>query len=194
MRFLFALLLSGLAFAGKAQEKPEGLFINSKAYDFKAKDQNGKEVSLKELRKKGPVVVVFYRGYWCPYCNRELKKLQDSLSYITAKGATLVAITPEVTTGIDSTVARTGASFPIVYDQDMKIADAYKVSFNVDERTVARYRNAGIDLLANNAQKKDARLPVPAVYVVNTEGSVVYRFFNEDYKKRPSVQDILAVL
>jgi thiol-disulfide isomerase/thioredoxin len=69
--FLFA-FVSGLV----AQEKPEGLFINSKAYDFKAKDQDGKEVSLKELRKKGPVVVLFYRGNWCPYCNRELKRFQ----------------------------------------------------------------------------------------------------------------------
>ena len=85
---LFVLLM---AFA---QEKPEGLFINSKAFDFKAKDQNGVEVNLKDLRKKGNVVVVFYRGAWCPYCTRYVKRLQDSLDLIRARGAQLVVITP----------------------------------------------------------------------------------------------------
>ena|ERR1700694_198665 len=178
----------------QAQEKPEGLFINSKAYDFNAKDQNGRDVSLRELRKKGNVVVLFYRGNWCPFCNRELRRFQDSLQYITAKGAQLVAITPEAAAGIDSTVARTGASFPIIYDEDMKIANNYHVAFKVDDRTLARYKNAGIDLLKTNSQKKEAYLPVPAVYVVNTEGSVIFRFFEEDYRKRVSVKEILAAL
>src|SRR5688500_9508081 len=81
------------------QNKPEGLFSNSKAPDFKLKDQNGVEQNLKELRKKGPVVVLFYRGHWCPYCNRELSRFQDSLQLITDKGATVIAITPEASEG-----------------------------------------------------------------------------------------------
>lgn len=177
-----------------AQEKPEGLFINSKAYDFKAQDQNGHDISLKDLRKKGSVVVLFYRGYWCPFCNRELRRFEDSLALIRAKGAQLIAITPEAQSGIDSTIARTGASFPILYDEDMKISNNYHVSFQVDDRTLGRYKNAGIDLLDNNHQKKEAYLPVPAVYVINTEGSVVFRYFDADYKKRVSVKDILAAI
>ena len=113
--FLFVLFVC-------AQEKPEGLFINSKAYDFKAKDQNGNDVILKDLRKKGPVVVVFYRGNWCPYCNKELRRLQDSLQLITAKGAQLIAITPEGKEGVDSTVAKPGASFPIISDEVIKFS------------------------------------------------------------------------
>src|SRR5689334_3030847 len=93
------ILLTGLSllFAVNvfAQSAPEGLFISSKAPDFKAKDQHGQEIRLKELLKKGKVVLVFYRGYWCPYCNKELSHLQDSLSLITEKGATLVAIAAE---------------------------------------------------------------------------------------------------
>jgi len=79
-----------------AQEAPEGLFINSKAPNFKAKDQAGNEVELKELLKKGKVVLIFYRGQWSQYCNMYLKKLEDSLQFIKDKGATLVAITPEL--------------------------------------------------------------------------------------------------
>ncbi|HEX2534111.1 MAG TPA: peroxiredoxin-like family protein [Chitinophagaceae bacterium] len=175
-----------------AQDKPEGLFINSKAPDFKGTDQSGNAVSLKELRKKGPVVVIFYRGNWCPYCNKQLSRLQDSLQLIRDKGATVVAITPEASAGITKTVEKTKVTFPILYDADMKIAKGYGVSYQVDEKTQTRYKNFGIDLLENNSQKGTAFLPVPAVYVVNKEGSVLYRYFNEDYKKRPSVAEILA--
>lgn len=173
-----------------AQEKPEGLFLNSKAPDFKLKDQSGIEVNLKELRKKGQTVVIFYRGNWCPYCSRQLKNLNDSLALIIAKGAQLVAITPEASAGIDSTVAKTGAVFPILYDEGGKMATAYQVSFKVDDRTVSRYKMSGIDLLKNNNQKQ-AVLPVPAVYIINTEGSITYRYFDENYKKRVSVAEIL---
>ena len=177
-----------------AQDKPEGLFINSKAPDFKAKDQNGNIVSMKDLRKKGNVVVVFYRGNWCPYCDKFLHKLQDSLELITAKHAQVVAITPEAQEGIDSTVSKTGATFPIIYDEGMKIADNYKVAFKVDDRTLGRYKNAGIDLLKINNQPKEASLPVPAIYIVNNEGSVTYRYFDEDYRKRVTVAELLKAL
>lgn len=191
MKQLFVFLFSLLSMSLFAQDKPEGLFINSKAYDFKAKDQSGADVSLRELRKKGPVVVLFYRGNWCPYCNKELKRFQDSLQLITDKGAQVVAITPEAQEGITKTIEKTGVVFPILYDEEMKIAKAYKVSFEVDERTLNRYKNFGNDLLAINQQKQKAYLPVPAVYIINKEGSVTYRYFNDDYKKRPSVKEIL---
>ncbi len=190
---LFSCLLIA-SIAGIAQEKPEGLFINSKAPEFKLKDQSGIEQSLKELRKKGPVVVVFYRGNWCPYCNKELKRLQDSLQYISAKGAQVIAITPEAQEGINKTIEKTGAVFPILYDADMKIAKAYQVSFQVEDKTVERYKGFGTDLLTINQQKEKAYLPVPAIYIINKEGSITYRFFDADYRKRLAVKDILEQL
>jgi peroxiredoxin len=190
--FLCFIIMAAGIVAG-AQEKPEGLFINSKAADFQAVDQNGSPVVLKDLRKKGPVVVMFYRGYWCPYCNKALKRMNDSLQLIKDKGATLIAITPEGKQGIDSTVAKTGAAFSIISDEGMKISSNYGVSFKVDDRTVGRYKNAGIDLLALNHQK-EASLPVPAVYIINRDGAVTFRYFNEDYRKRISVKEILEAL
>jgi peroxiredoxin len=191
MKKLFALLSFFIAIATLAQDKPEGLFINSKAPDFKIKDQSGVEVSLKELRKKGQTVLIFYRGNWCPYCNKQLRGLQDSLQLITEKGAQLVAITPEAKTGIDSTIAKTGAVFPILYDEEGKLAAAYQVGFKVDEKTVNRYKMTGIDLLKNNNQKQ-AVLPVPAVYIINKEGTITYRYFDDNYRRRISVKEILA--
>lgn len=194
MKKLLLLTLLFMTVASFAQEKPEGLFINSKAPDFKAKDQNGMDINLKDLRKKGPVVLMFYRGYWCPYCNKELIRFQDSLALITAKGAQLIAITPETNEGIAKTTEKTKASFPIISDKDMVITKQYAGSFDVDDRTRMRYKTAGIDLYENNAQKEKASLPVPAVYVINRDGSVVYRYFDADYKRRPWVYEILAAI
>ena len=177
-----------------AQEKPEGLFINSKAPDFRTNDQYGKEVRLKDVLKDSLVVLIFYRGQWCPYCNRQLKKLEDSLQLIKDKGARLIAITPEKPEFIAQTMEKTNATYPILYDKDMKIMKSYAVAFEVDDRTVSRYKNADIDLLAANGQKDKAYLPVPAVYVISKEGTIIYRYFDADYKKRASVKEILANL
>lgn len=190
-KMLAALFLLFSVVTTQAQGKPEGLFLNAKAPEFKLKDQTGLEITLKELRKKGPVVLFFYRGNWCPYCNKHISRMQDSLQYFLDKGASVVAITPEGSTGVAKTIEKTKAVFSVLTDVDMKVAKAYQVAYDVDERTQTRYKNFGIDLLENNGQKTKASLPVPAVYIINKEGSIVYRHFDEDYKKRPSVKELL---
>ena len=188
---LTLVILTGIV--ALSQEAPEGLFINSKAPDFKAKDQHGKEIRLKDLVKQGKVVLVFYRGNWCPFCNRQLKKLEDSLSLITEKGATVIAVTPEKPEGIAKTVEKTGAEYSILYDDEQKIMKAYEVDFEVPENTIKRYRNTDIDLEKINGRNWKY-LPVPAVYIIDKELNITYRFFNSDYKKRPSVQEIVKNL
>jgi len=175
-----------------AQEKPEGLFINSKAPDFKAIDQYGNEIRLKDVLKDSLVVLVFYRGEWSPYCIKFIRTLEDSLQLIKGKGASLIAITPEKPEYISKTIEKTKASYPLIYDKEMKIMKAYAVAFEVDDRTVSRYKNADIDLATANGQKEKVYLPVPAVYIISKkEGTIVYRYFEFDYKKRVSVQEIL---
>jgi peroxiredoxin len=186
----FLLLLHVVCFLA-AQEAPEGLFINSKAPDFKAKDQHGKEVRLRDLLKNGKVVLIFYRGQWCPYCNKYLKKLQDSLQLIKDKGATIVAITPELPENISKTVEKTNADFSILYDEGLKIMKAYEVEFEVPENVLTRYRNSGIKIDENNGNKNGNFLPIPATYIIDKEANITYRFFQSDYKKRPSVKEIL---
>jgi peroxiredoxin len=191
MNRIFSLITFLFIFsAAYTQKTPEGLFINSKAPDFRAKDQTGLEVHLKDLLKKGKVVLVFYRGQWCPYCNRELKRLEDSMQQIISKGATLVAVTPEKPESITKTIEKTSASYSILYDDQLKIMKAYDVAFEVDENTLTRYHNTGIDIEANNG-KNGKYLPVPAVYVIDQESTITYRYFEPNYKKRPSVKEIL---
>lgn len=190
-KIIFLILLLPFQQILFGQEKPEGLFINSKAPDFKATDQYKNEIRLKDVLKDSLVVLVFYRGQWCPFCNRQLKKLEDSLSLINGKGARLIAVSPEKPEYISKTIEKTGASYPLLYDKDMKIMKAYAVSFEVDEKTVSRYKNADIDLAEANGQKEKVYLPIPAVYIISKEGTILYRFFDSDYKKRPSVKEII---
>lgn len=173
-----------------AQDGPKGLNVNDKAPEFSAKSQDGKTISLKEKLKSGPVVLVFYRGQWCPYCNRELKNLEDSLSLITAKGATLIAVTPEKPENISKTIAKTKASYPVLFDDGLKIMKNYDVAFAVDPKTIEKYKGYGIDFNEVNGNN-GANLPVPAVYIINKDGGIVYKYFDADYRKRPSVADLL---
>ena len=178
----------------RAQNEPKGLNVNDKAPEFSAVDQNGKSFELKKELKKGAVVLVFYRGQWCPYCNRQLKELEDSLSLMTGKGASLVAVTPEKSENISKTIEKTKASYPILYDDGLKIMKSYDVAFAVDEKTIEKYKGYGIDFTKANGDINGANLPVPAVYIINKEGKVVYRYFDKNYTKRASVAEILQYL
>lgn len=194
MKKLFAIavlmILPGLIIA---QEAPEGLFIGSRAPDFRATDQNGKEVRLKDELKNGKVVLVFYRGQWCPYCSRFLSRLQDSVQQIVDKGATVIAVGPETPEGVAKTVEKTSASFSVLHDKDLKIMKAYEVDYEVPANTIQRYKNGNIDIEKNNGPN-GRFLPVPAIYVIDKESTVTYRFFESDYRKRPSVADLLEEL
>jgi len=184
------MFVSGLVFAQAETVYPEGLKVGDKAPEFTAKDQDGKSISLKQVLKNGPVVLLFYRGQWCPYCNKQLSHYSDSLTLLTEKGAAILAVTPETDENVKKTVTKTKAAFPILEDAGLAIMKSYKVSFAVDEKTVTRYKGYGIDLDKANVNN-GANLPVPATYIIGKDGLVKYVFFNTDYKKRASVQDIL---
>lgn len=192
-KLLFSICLLTAIYSAAAQSAPEGLFIDSKAPDFKSKDQNGADIRLKDLLKRGKVVLIFYRGYWSPDCNKELKRLQDSLQLIKDKGATLIAVTPEKPESISKTIEKTTATYSILSDDKLKIMKAYDVAFEVPENVLTRYHNTGIDVETNNGTN-GKYLPVPAVYIINKESNITYRFFEPDYKKRPNVKEILKNL
>ena len=184
------LLLAQLSYA---QDKPQGLQVNDPAPTFTAKEKNGKEVSLKLLLKKGPVVIMFYRGEWCPFCNKQLSEMQDSLMKVTSKGATVLAITPEKPENIAKTIEKTKATFPVLFDDGLRIMKEYKVAFAVEASVIEKYKSYGIDFTAANGTN-GPNLPVPAVYIISREGKIIYRYFDENYRKRPSVREIASKL
>lgn len=176
-----------------AQPYPKGLAIGDKAPDFTGKDSKGNAFTLATQLKKGEVVLIFYRGQWCPFCNKQLSSLNDSLQAIVSKGAMLVAVTPETVDNVDKTISKTKASFPIISDSDLKIMKSYQVDFSVEQATQDRYKKFGIDFAVANGSN-GANLPVPATYVIGKDGKIKYVFFNPDYRLRPSVKEIVEHL
>jgi peroxiredoxin len=193
MKFLFICSLLLTVTTGLFAQNPAGLQVNDKAPVFTAKNQNGKKISLAGLLKKGPVVLVFYRGFWCPFCNKHLKQLEDSLSLITGRGATLLTVTPEKQESIAKTLGKVKATYPVLHDAGLKIMKAYDVSFALDSATITRYRGYGINLEESNGAN-GANLPVPAVYIIRPDGKIGWRYFDKNYTKRPSVKEILENL
>jgi len=165
----------------------------SKAPLFETFDVANQRISLQKLLDKGPVVVTFYRGQWCPYCNKYMSALQDSLSFITQAGASLIAITPEKNSEIDKTISKTGASFSIIYDEGHRIMDAYRVTFRTSDLKNILHFAAGINI--NEASgNKDNALPVPATYIIASDGRIIGRHFDTNYAKRMSVAAILEAI
>ena len=190
MRFLFVVFLFP---AMVLAQEPEPLFIGDKAPHFLALVQFENRVSLKEKLKNGPVVVVFYRGQWCPHCNRHMSQIQDSLQMILDAGASIIAITPEKGDKIEKTMQKSGAKFSIIYDEHHRIMDKYKVTFKLSGWKRFIYGLGGINI--NKASgNKDSALPVPATYIIAKDGTIFASHFNEDYAERMQVIEMLEIL
>ena len=178
----------------KKAEEAKGIPVGTVVKPFVAKTAEGKRFSLKQALEKGPVVLVFYRGQWCPVCNKHLRKLQDSLSLITDKGAQLIAVSPEKPELLSKTREKTGAAFPLLYDEGYAIANLFDVTFLPAKATRVLY-NTAINANLKEAHSDDSeRLPIPATFVLDQKGKVLWRQVDPDYKVRASVQDILRNL
>jgi len=173
---------------------PEGLSTGTQAPTFTAKDQFGNQVNLPSLLKRGPVVLIFYRGDWCPVCNRHLKNFQDSISVLANLGAQVVAVTPETNANIQNTLKKTNVMFRVLSDTDESIMKDYRVAYEVTESYQKKIKDyLGDDIAKNNAQDK-AVLPVPATYIIAQDGTIRWKQFNIDYKQRASIKEIATAL
>lgn len=177
----------------KAKEA-QGLAVGSQAPMFDAIDADSKLFRLTEALKTGPVVLIFYRGHWCPVCNQHLGILQDSIKYIEEKGASVIAISPEKPEFLEEMSEKSGAGFSLLYDEGYKIADAFDVTFKPSSFQVFT-----INVFAGAETKKaqsgdEAFLPIPATYVIDQNGIIIWRHFDPDYRKRSSVKDIISAL
>ena len=167
--------------------------VGAAAPDFTLPGVNGEQVSLAKLLTDGPVVLAFYRGGWCPYCNLELRALQAALPDITAAGATLVAISPQLPDNSLSTAEKLELAFPVLSDVGNVVAREYGLVFSLPEDLRSVYDGFGIDLPAANGDQT-FELPVPATFVIGRDGSVAWRFVDPDYTHRGDPADVLAAL
>jgi peroxiredoxin len=173
---------------------PQGLKAGDRAPDFTGYDQKGKMVESKKLLEKGPLVLFFYRGKWCPICSRYLSSYQDSLSLITDQGVSFVAITPESIENVELTVKLHNLAYTVIYDCQEKIMADYDVMFTVTKAYQEKVLASLSTDIARNNGRDAARLPVPATYIINRQGIIVAVQFDPDYSKRASVKWIVKNL
>lgn len=165
----------------------------AQAPDFTLPDSAGKEVSLSGLLREGPVVVTFYRGEWCPYCNLQLRAYQKILPQIKEFGAMLVAVSPQTPDHTLSTVEEKELTFPVLSDAGNQVARWYGLVFSVSEAVRPLYRDMGLDLAVFNGHDS-WELPMPGTFIVDQTGSVRLAFVDEDYTRRLEPAALLAGL
>ncbi len=170
------------------------LKVGDTVHDFKAINQKGDSVSLSDKLKNGKVVLVFYRGHWCPYCKQHIAKLQDSLQLITDKGASVLVVTPEQPEYINQMQKTSGATFDILYDMDYSIMKVMKINFELNQNTIPRAFHYVMTNTRKHTTQEELQLPVPATYVIDQKGLIEYVHFNEDYRERSTVSEILKYL
>jgi peroxiredoxin len=161
--------------------------------DVTLPNATGQSVNLGDLLKTGPVVIAFYRGGWCPYCNLELRALQQALPQIQSQGATLVAISPQTPDNSLSTAEKHNLDFEVLSDGGNQVARQFGLVFTVPEPLRPIYQSFGIDLPASNGDQT-FELPIPATYVVGRDGTIVQAFVNVDYRQRQEPEDIIQAL
>jgi len=169
------------------------LKVGDKAPVFTLKDPVGANVSLVDLLAEGPLVVSFYRGVWCPYCNMELQALQEALPEFEAVGAKLVAISPQTSVNSRKSVRQNALGFPILSDPHNAVADAFGLRFALPDYLVDLYKGLKNDLPTFNGDPSWT-LPMPGRFVIGQDGTILYAEANADYTLRPETADLLPAL
>ena len=176
------------------QQGGNAIKIGQKAPDFELPNPEGKSISLDVLLQQGPVVITFYRGDWCPYCNLQLRALQARLDDIHALGAALVAISPQVPDGSLTNDEISNMGFTVLSDQDAKVALKYGVAWEVPEFLTEHMRvDRKLDLEKINNGNGNV-LPIPATFILGRDGVVTWSYVNVDYRVRSEPDEIIEAL
>ena len=188
-----AMMESATADLKAAGIESRALKIGDRAPDLALPDALDKRVRLNDLWGQGPLVVVFYRGGWCPYCNLELKAWQRRLAELEHMGASLVAISPQTPDNSLSTAEKNELAFPVLSDSALQAAESFGVAFELSPELVALYRLVGNDLPTLNGNGRWV-LPLPATYVIDRNGRIMFAHVEADYRQRAEPTDVLAAL
>lgn len=163
------------------------------APNFVLKDADGAGVTLEELLQKGPLVLTFYRGIWCPYCNADLKALEEARPRLEALGASLAAVSPQTGANSRKTRRDLGLGFPILTDVGGEVASLFGLRWTLPEDLKTLYQQFHVDLPGFNGDQSWT-LPMPARYVIGTDGIIRYSEVNPDYTHRPDPSVLFPVL
>lgn len=168
--------------------------VGDKAPAIRLPDQNGQLFDVAELLKNGPVVITFYRGGWCPFCNLELKAYEELLPRIVASGASLVAISPEKPDDTAGTAEKNALTFPVLSDIGQTVGRAFGVVYAITGEGRGVYDGFGLDIPAKNGAPDDWSLPLSATYVLREDGVILFADTRVDYRERADPLDALQTL
>lgn len=161
--------------------------------NFKLPNVEGKEIDSKVLLQEGSLIISFYRGGWCPYCNIELKALQKILPEFKSRKAQLIAISPEIPDNSLTTREKNNLDFEVLTDKNNNFSRTINLVYQLPEELVSLYKKFGINL-EESQNNKNNELPISATYVINKNGIIIYHFIEEDYKLRADPKAIIEAL
>lgn len=189
MKTILSILLLGAALA-HAETNSTPLKVGDSIPDVKLRTEEDKEVSLRKLISEKPTVLIFYRGGWCPFCNRQLQSLAGIEDDLNKAGVQLLAISMDQPAKLKATPDREKLHYRLLSDSDAAAATAFGIAFKVDDATVEKYKGYGINLDAASGRDHHI-LPHPAVFVADTSGKIRFAHVNPDYKVRLEPKEIL---
>jgi len=197
---LFATLVAALVFVLTASGQTtvedaakSALNVGAKIPAFTLNDALGRATSSKDLLKQGNTVIVFYRGAWCPFCNKYLNTLQKNMTRINEAGGNLVAISVENADRSQAIAKKNELTYTVLSDPNLNVARMFKIVYQMPDATNERYKSGGLDVAKYNSMEK-AELPISATYIVNKKGVITYAHIEPDAKKRPTPDEIVAAL
>jgi len=189
---LFIIILFSLS--SFSQINSEHLNVGEDAPIITGVDQFNNTINSEDILKEKKMLVVFYRGNWCPYCRKHLASLQENLEELSKKGLFVVVVTPEKVEKINETTKNLAATFSILHDKDNTIMKIYKVAFTVNEENVTSYFGFTQRKIAEYNAANNSTLPVPATYLIDQDGKIVYVHYDPDHHERSDFKEIIKLL
>lgn len=186
----FALLVSAFLFS---QEEVSKIKVGDLSPTFSFTDANGESQSLSDALSKGSILLVFYRGEWCPYCTKYLSQLSEAEDLFSEKGILIMAVSAENGESLENMKVKSKSNFQFISDQGYELMTAFNVEYFVPTKMVEKLASNGIDL-AESHGADEPMLPIPATFLIDQNGIIQYVHYDTDYKKRPDVNDILSAV
>lgn len=169
------------------------LEVSDEIPSFGLPNVRGQLVEIKDLLKNGPIILTFYRGSWCPYCNLELRAYQQNIEEIKALGAQVIAISPELPDSSLSNAEKLALEFEVLSDFGNVVARNFGLVFKMSEEWIDVFRQLDSDFTAHNGDDT-WELPVPATYVVSSDSKIVFSYVNANYLERADPQQVVTAL
>ena len=212
LTFMLGLLMANLAMANSLQlpeKHPDlntteskrlgtldegiGIPVGTMVSNFSIKDHKGTMVEFEQLKTQGPLMVVFYRGGWCPYCNRQIRQLTEAWPEFKKRNVLPVLISADKPDGAALAAATYEIPFPVLSDPELVAHKVFNVTMKLDDKLIPMYKQYGIDL-EEWSGKDHHQFAVSSVFIVNSQGKVLWAHSAKDYKTRPSTSQLLNVI